>query len=157
MIIFIFIVKRAYFKIHFLVLISILLLGNIYFSYNTNFFEKKALIFSNDESWVEFNNIDLLNYISEGNIVFIDITADWCVTCKVNKLLVINSNEFRDLIKNNNVILMRGDWTKPNSEISNFLLKSLNSLLFITNNLFTLQVTHQSAVISINTILPSLI
>jgi len=59
--------------------------------------------------------------INQGNTVFVDITADWCITCKANKILVLNSSEFKQLIIDNEIILMRGNWTQPNKEISDFL------------------------------------
>ena len=70
---------------------------------------------------MKFDNQELENLINQGNTVFIDITADWCITCKANKILVLNNKEFKKLIVDNDIILMKGDWTKPNKEISKFL------------------------------------
>ena len=58
----------------------------------------------------------------EGKLVLIDITADWCITCKVNKTIVLDSKEIIDFFKKNNVITLRLDWTKPSEEINKFLL-----------------------------------
>ena len=58
----------------------------------------------------------------EGKVVLIDITADWCITCKVNKTIVLDSKEVLNFLKKNNVITLRLDWTKPNEDISKFLL-----------------------------------
>ena len=58
----------------------------------------------------------------EGKVVLIDITADWCITCKVNKTIVLDSKEVFNFLKKNNVITLRLDWTKPNEDISKFLL-----------------------------------
>ena len=49
------------------------------------------------------------------------ITADWCLTCKVNKIFVIDTKEVSELFKKNNVIILRLDWTKPNEKIKQFL------------------------------------
>lgn len=57
----------------------------------------------------------------KGELVFIDFTADWCLTCKVNEKLVLNTDEFRSLVKENNIELLLGDWTKRDENIASFL------------------------------------
>ena len=73
-----------------------------------------------DKDWQDFDTINF-NKLIATDIVFVDITADWCATCQFNKLNVLNSKNVIDLLKNNNVILVRGDWTKPNEKINIFL------------------------------------
>ena len=53
--------------------------------------------------------------------MFIDITAEWCINCKINKKLVLDDIEVQDLFKNGNIKFMRADWTFPDSKILNFL------------------------------------
>jgi hypothetical protein len=55
--------------------------------------------------------------------VFIDFTAKWCFTCKVNEKLVLDTESFKDFIKENNLKLLIGDWTKRDEVIRAFLLK----------------------------------
>ena len=43
------------------------------------------------------------------------------MTCKVNKIFVIDIKEVTELFKKNNVIILRLDWTKPNEKIKEFL------------------------------------
>ena len=76
-----------------------------------------------DQNWLNFNSINIEELISDNNIVFIDITADWCATCQYNKINVLNNKEVKDIFKKNNIILVRGDWTKPNEKINQFLNK----------------------------------
>ncbi len=71
--------------------------------------------------WIKFDKNKINHYLDEGNVVIIDITADWCITCKVNKKLVLDSKEVVAKLKEANIIGMRGDLTKPNKEISDFL------------------------------------
>ena len=61
--------------------------------------------------------------INENKIVFLDITADWCATCQFNKINVLNSESVISLFKENDVTLIRADWTKPNDKINLFLEK----------------------------------
>lgn len=54
-------------------------------------------------------------------LTFIDFTAKWCMTCKVNEKIVIDTNAFKELVKDNDVDLMIGDWTKKDPVIGNWL------------------------------------
>jgi suppressor for copper-sensitivity B len=115
--------KKVY-KNKYGILIMLLLIMGSYYLYQDKVLDKYSLFSKNNSQWESYNSESLLSHISNGKTVFIDITADWCVTCKVNKLLVLNSKEFRNIINNNNIILMRGDWTKPDKEITSFLQES---------------------------------
>ena len=44
---------------------------------------------SKDNNWIEFDNSKLKELVNENNIVFVDITADWCLTCFYNKKTVL--------------------------------------------------------------------
>ncbi|HMN69795.1 MAG TPA: protein-disulfide reductase DsbD family protein [Bdellovibrionales bacterium] len=57
----------------------------------------------------------------KGRRVFINMTADWCLTCKVNERLVFNDPEVMALLEAKQVVLVKGDWTKRNAEITRFL------------------------------------
>jgi thiol:disulfide interchange protein DsbD len=56
-----------------------------------------------------------------GTPVFVDMTADWCVTCKANEHTVLDTQSFRDLLKQTGAIYMKGDWTDVDPTISAFL------------------------------------
>ena len=75
------------------------------------------------DKWEVFNEEHLIDLVNNNKTVFVDITADWCVTCKVNKILVLNNKNFFSLVKQYNIVLMRGDWTKQNKNIANFMHK----------------------------------
>ncbi len=53
--------------------------------------------------------------------VLVDITADWCVTCKANEHTVLNTQAFRDLLRRTGAVYMQGDWTNVDPTISAFL------------------------------------
>ncbi len=89
---------------------------------NTNKFTESNISDKSLINWNISDNISLPNQlVKEGKTVFIDITADWCLTCKVNKIFVIDTKEVSELFKKNNVIVLRLDWTKPNEKIKEFL------------------------------------
>lgn len=56
-----------------------------------------------------------------GTPVFVDMTADWCVTCKANEHTVLDTPTFRDLLQRTGTVYMKGDWTDVNPTISAFL------------------------------------
>ena len=86
-----------------------------------NFALFKSINLKGDSEWLDLTTINLKKLISQNNIVFVDITADWCATCQFNKINVLQKKTIQDLFSNNNVVKVRGDWTKPNSAIENFL------------------------------------
>lgn len=57
----------------------------------------------------------------KGKPVFVNMTADWCLTCKVNERLVFNDSEIMELLKAKQVNLIKGDWTQRNEDITLFL------------------------------------
>ncbi len=58
-----------------------------------------------------------------GRPVFVDFTAAWCVTCQVNKRLVLNDTDVRSAFAKKNVALVRADWTRRDPEITRALAK----------------------------------
>ncbi len=56
-----------------------------------------------------------------GTPVFVDMTADWCVTCKANEHTVLDTPRFRDLLQRTGTVYMQGDWTDVDPAISAFL------------------------------------
>ncbi len=75
----------------------------------------------NDDIWIEFNEAKIQKYITDGKIIFVDITADWCITCKYNKKTVLESAEISAWLIGDDIIAMRGDWTKPSPIIAKYL------------------------------------
>ncbi|MBE1160343.1 protein-disulfide reductase DsbD family protein [Dyella acidiphila] len=56
-----------------------------------------------------------------GTPVFVDMTADWCVTCKANEHAVLDGEAFQALLKRTGAVYMKGDWTDVNPTITAFL------------------------------------
>lgn len=56
-----------------------------------------------------------------GRPVLVDLTAAWCVTCKVNERLVLQTQDVADALKATNTVYMVGDWTNQDAEISRYL------------------------------------
>ncbi|CBA14858.1 protein-disulfide reductase DsbD family protein [Xanthomonas albilineans] len=58
---------------------------------------------------------------TDNRVVFVNMTADWCVTCKANERNVFRSDAFRDTLKRVDAVYMKGDWTNEDQRISAFL------------------------------------
>lgn len=56
-----------------------------------------------------------------GKPVFVNMTADWCATCKVNERLVFSGEAFPAALKASGAVYLKGDWTNEDPEISAFL------------------------------------
>ena len=50
--------------------------------------------------------------------VFVNFTAAWCITCKVNELVALQSDKVMRVFDENNVTHMKGDWTNEDPEIT---------------------------------------
>lgn len=57
----------------------------------------------------------------KGEVVFMDFTAEWCLTCKVNKKLVLETSAFEEMAAREGIKLLRADWTKRDDHITQFL------------------------------------
>jgi thiol:disulfide interchange protein DsbD len=71
--------------------------------------------------WESFSEDRLAKVLAQGRPVYIDFTAEWCITCQVNERVVFSSEEVRNLIIKKNVTLMQADWTSKNPVITNAL------------------------------------
>ena len=71
--------------------------------------------------WQKFDPAAISGHVTAGKTVFVDVTADWCVTCKVNKVLVLDTEAINSQLKQKNVVAMRADWTRPDRQITDFL------------------------------------
>ena len=74
-----------------------------------------------DGVWQAFDRPAIHREVDRGRIVFVDVTADWCLTCQVNKALVLNRGDILVQLRGDGVTAMRADWTKPSRDISDYL------------------------------------
>jgi len=69
----------------------------------------------------QFNLAVLDSFIGNDQPVFLDVTADWCITCKFNERRVLHTEEMEALFEQNEVIYLVADWTQENPDISALL------------------------------------
>jgi suppressor for copper-sensitivity B len=74
--------------------------------------------------WQTWDRAEIERLVAAGNVVFVDVTADWCITCQVNKSLVLTRGEVAARLAgqgNGRVVAMRADWTRPDPRIAEYL------------------------------------
>ncbi len=102
------------------------LVGLLFFGYNfMNRYQDidnkhSELISGNWKAWTP----ELVDQsVSNNETVFIDFTAKWCLTCQVNKKIVLNTDSFQKYVQEKNIKLYRADWTQRDEKITQFLAK----------------------------------
>ena len=70
---------------------------------------------------VEYSPQMLDRLRQDNRVVFVNMTADWCVTCKANERAVLGTDAFRDTLRRTNAVYMRGDYTNVDPQITAFL------------------------------------
>lgn len=137
-----------YFILSSLFLIVIVIILNYFFQFKKTFIFIGIIIFftlpnftifsSNyskiESDWLDFNLVNIEKLIEKDQIIFIDVTADWCATCQFNKINVLNSTIVEEAFSKFDVIKIKADWTKPNKKIEKFLQN--NSKFGIPYNIF---------------------
>jgi thiol:disulfide interchange protein DsbD len=74
-----------------------------------------------DSAWAPYSAARLEALQAAGKPVFVDFTAAWCVTCQVNKQLVLARPDVERAFQHRGVTLLRADWTRQDPEITRAL------------------------------------
>ena len=69
-------------------------------------------------AWSEQKLADLRG---QGRVVFVNMTADWCVTCKANEKTVFSRERFSQALAAANAVYMTGDYTDVDPAITAYL------------------------------------
>jgi thiol:disulfide interchange protein/DsbC/DsbD-like thiol-disulfide interchange protein len=78
-------------------------------------------IIQNGSTWQPWSAEAVTRYRSQGRPVFVDFTASWCLSCKVNERVAFASPEVQKAFADNNVVLLRADWTRYDDSITQTL------------------------------------
>ncbi len=116
---------------------SLIVLISLFFGYKFYNDYQPAQLETIKGSWIKWSPELSSKLQSENKKAFIDFTAKWCLTCQVNKKLVLNTEEFKEFSQQNNIQLLKADWTKKDPIITDFLeqnnLAGIPAYFFINN------------------------
>lgn len=96
-----------------------------------HFFVKPALasekvvtssqVSSDKINWKPYSQQTLQEALKTQQPIFVDFTADWCLSCKVNERVALNIDQTQKLFERHQVIALKADWTSRNPEVSEAL------------------------------------
>lgn len=73
--------------------------------------------------WITFDEGSAQGLADDGRLVFVNVTADWCLTCKVNEKLVLTRPEVVGAFDQREVVAMKADWTRRDDTIAAYLAR----------------------------------
>jgi DsbC/DsbD-like thiol-disulfide interchange protein/cytochrome c biogenesis protein CcdA len=84
-------------------------------------FALQSGLLSGPSDWEKFSLEKIQRYEKQEKTVFVDFTAAWCVTCQVNKQLVLTRPDVQQALLRSGMVLLRADWTRRDEEITRAL------------------------------------
>ena len=73
------------------------------------------------EGWEPFSAERLAALQQESKPVFVNVTADWCITCLANERVALETDAVRQAFRDRDVVLLKGDWTNAEPKLTAFL------------------------------------
>ena len=71
--------------------------------------------------WETFSQARVQEEVAAGKPVFVDFTADWCQSCKVNEKIGLSSSKVKKKMESLGVVPLKADWTRRDPEITEAL------------------------------------
>ncbi|MEM7437843.1 MAG: protein-disulfide reductase DsbD domain-containing protein [Myxococcota bacterium] len=71
-----------------------------------------------DGLWQPWSAARVAELRAEGRPVLVNFTADWCISCKANELVVFQADAVRDALARYNVAALKADWTRRDEAIT---------------------------------------
>ena len=72
-------------------------------------------------AWQPYDAEQLAKLRAEATPVFVNMTADWCISCIANERVSLSFPTVKQAFKDNNIVPMKGDWTNRDPEITRVL------------------------------------
>ena len=74
-----------------------------------------------EDGWYRYSPQLVAEFAKAGRTIFIDATADWCLTCKANEAAVLSDKELLQKLDSAGVVRMKADWTRETPEVNELL------------------------------------
>lgn len=75
------------------------------------------------EGWQPYQPERLAQLLDSGTPVFVNLTADWCITCLANEKVALDTAATKEALDRAGYVKLKGDWTNYNPEITQLLSK----------------------------------
>ncbi|MGE9551918.1 protein-disulfide reductase DsbD family protein [Erwinia amylovora] len=72
-------------------------------------------------NWQPLSEQAITDALASNKRVFVDVTADWCISCKANKYNVLLRADVQQALLADDVVALRGDWSRPSTTVTAFL------------------------------------
>ena len=66
-------------------------------------------------------SLEKIESLSKKGPLFINFTADWCITCKVNEQIALSGKNFKSIIDSQNINYVKIDWTNKDPKINKLI------------------------------------
>lgn len=73
------------------------------------------------EGWTSYEEKSFAALLAGNDPIFVNMTAAWCITCKINEKAVLDLQGTENLFKKHGVRTVMGDWTNYNPDITAYL------------------------------------
>ena len=74
-----------------------------------------------EDGWYRYSPQLVAEFAKAGRTIFIDATADWCLTCKANEAAVLSDQALLQKLDSAGVVRMKADWTRETPEVNELL------------------------------------
>jgi len=71
--------------------------------------------------WLPFSASKIEELQAQGRPIFVDVTADWCITCKLNERVVLENAAVVEAFASGGIVALRADWTRQDAAITHML------------------------------------
>jgi thiol:disulfide interchange protein len=72
-------------------------------------------------TWLPFSSNKIDELEAQGRSIFVDFTAGWCITCKINERVALESHAVIEAFARNDIAALRADWTRQDPSITRML------------------------------------
>ncbi len=73
------------------------------------------------ENWSVYSPDALADALANDEPVFTNMTAAWCITCKVNEKVALDTEKIAGIFADQKIQYLKGDWTNQDPEITKYL------------------------------------
>ncbi|MDQ2868577.1 MAG: thioredoxin family protein [Verrucomicrobiota bacterium] len=103
--------------------IGLVVIGSAYYFVGEKFRSATPVVAASalEGGWERFTPDRLASELEAGHAVFVDFTAEWCITCKFNESTVLETSAVRDAFAQHKIVKLKADWTNGDPAITKLL------------------------------------